>query len=331
MSIAKEKDGLTRRRFITRSAKAGLSIAAACALGYWRYDSSGPAAKVPDAASAEIPVYAVPEPGPAMAIAEGTDRKMMLRAGLEALGGISAFIRRGERVVLKVNAAFASPPSLGATTHPALVAEMVRLCLDAGAASVTVTDNPINDPASCFRLTGIESAVRAEGGKVVLPVESHFRPLSSDKGRLLNDWPVLYAPLENADKLIGMAPVKDHHRSGASMTMKNWYGLLGGQRNILHQDIHTTIMELAMMVTPTLVVLDGTDTMMQNGPTGGSLSDLKRTGKMVLSTDQVAADAFGATLLERRVGDLPFIARAAAAGLGTADWESLRPVRLSIG
>ena len=50
---------------------------------------------------------------------------------------------------------------------------------------------------------------------------------------------------------------QDHHRSGASMTLKNWYGLLGGRRNIFHQDVHTIIQELAMMIHPTLVVLDG--------------------------------------------------------------------------
>jgi uncharacterized protein (DUF362 family) len=79
------------------------------------------------------------------------------------------------------------------------------------------------------------------------------------------------------------------------------------------------IKELAMMVTPTLVILDGTVTMMSNGPTGGSLEDLKQTETMIVSTDQVAADAFGATLLEKRAQDLPYIAKAEAAGIGKAD------------
>jgi uncharacterized protein (DUF362 family) len=127
-----------------------------------------------------------------------------------------------------------------------------------------------------------------------------------------------------------MAPVKDHHRSGASMTMKNWYGLLGGRRNIFHQDINTIITELAMMVKPTLVILDGTTAMMTNGPTGGSLSDLKQTNTMIVSTDQVAADAFGATLLGKTVADLPYIHKAEAAGLGTSDYEALSPVRVNV-
>ncbi|MHC4586863.1 MAG: DUF362 domain-containing protein, partial [Planctomycetota bacterium] len=70
-------------------------------------------------------------------------------------------------------------------------------------------------------------------------------------------------------KLIGITPVKHHARAGASMSMKNWYGLLGGRRNIFHQDINTIIAELSMMVKPTLVILDGTEVMMTNGPTGG--------------------------------------------------------------
>jgi uncharacterized protein (DUF362 family) len=111
------------------------------------------------------------------------------------------------------------------------------------------------------------------------------------------------------------------------MTMKNWYGLLGGRRNLFHQDIHNIIKELAMMVSPTLVILDGTWTMMTNGPTGGSLADLKQTNTMIISTDQVAADAFGATLLGKTLSDLPYIAKAQAEGLGQSDYESLRPLR----
>jgi hypothetical protein len=51
---------------------------------------------------------------------------------------------------------------------------------------------------------------------------------------------------------------------------------------------------------------------------------------MIVGTDQVAADAFGATLLDRTFSDLPFIGMAEAAGLGTADYRSLDPVMVTI-
>ncbi|MBW1892065.1 MAG: DUF362 domain-containing protein, partial [Deltaproteobacteria bacterium] len=125
-----------------------------------------------------------------------------------------------------------------------------------------------------------------------------------------------------------VAPLKDHHRSGASMTMKNWYGILGGRRNVFHQDIHNIIKELSILVKPSLVILDGTVSMMTNGPTGGSLSDLKPTHTMIASTDQVAADAYGATLLGKKADSFPFISKAEAAGSGTADYNTLNPVIL---
>ena len=272
----------------------------------------------------------MPALGKRMSIVRGDNRFKTLELALKSIGGLEAFIKKGDRVLLKVNAAFASAPVLSATTHPDMVSALTRLCLKAGAASVIVTDNPINDPASCFRLTGIEQAARAAGATVVLPQKEFFKSYSLPQAQLIRSWPVFFDPLSRVDKIIGTAPVKDHHRSGASMIMKNWYGLLGGRRNIFHQDIHTIIQELAMMIKPTLVVLDGTTTMMHNGPTGGSLSDLKNTHTMIVGTDQVAADACGAGLLEKTVADLAFIKKAEAAGLGTADYKTLNPVMESL-
>ncbi|RJQ66651.1 MAG: DUF362 domain-containing protein [Desulfobacteraceae bacterium] len=236
---------------------------------------------------------------------------------------MARFVRPGERVLLKVNAAFAAPAMLGATTHPDLVRHVIRLCREAGAARVIVTDNPINDPASCFELSGIGPAARAEGVEVILPARDRFETYSVPGARLIRRWPVLTAPLRRVDKVIGLAPVKNHLRSGASLTLKNWYGLLGGRRNIFHQQVHTIIAELGMLIKPTLVILDGTMSMMHNGPTGGSMDDLKPTHTLIAGTDPVAVDTLGAKLLGKTLEDLPFLRMAERAGAGTTDYEKL--------
>ena len=110
------------------------------------------------------------------------------------------------------------------------------------------------------------------------------------------------------------------------MTMKNWYGLLGGRRNIFHQDIHTIIAELAMMVKPTFVILDGTKVMITNGPTGGSLSDLKTQNTIITGCDQVSVDTFGCSLLGLKPPDLPFLEKAERLGAGTIDYRSHQPI-----
>lgn len=326
MSQPGTRHPLDRRDFLIRTAKAGAALAAAGGVGLWRYDRKGPSG-IPTAESVSLPDFSLSSAGHKMSIITGSDRVKTVNRALAALGGIERFIKTGDRVVLKVNAAFASPPALSATSHPDLIAEVARLCLRAGAASVIVTDNPINDPQSCFTLTGIARAAESAGAKIALPAPSAFKPASLAGAALIKNWPLLIRPFQGATKLIGLAPVKDHHRSGASLTMKNWYGLLGGQRNVFHQDINTIILELARLVRPTLVILDGTMTMMTNGPTGGSLGDLQATNTMIASTDEVAADAFGATLLGKTAASLPFIGKAAAAGLGNADFESLNPLR----
>lgn len=314
-----------RRDFLIRASKAGLLVLSSSLTGYLFYNRGSLSSDSSKIETVRIPDFSVRDAGNGMAVVNGGDRIKTVNAALKAIGGIEKFVKKGDRVLLKVNAAFASPPVLSATTSPQLIGEVVRLCFAAGASSVSVTDNPINDPASCFALTGIEDASKRAGAKIILPEAGLFAPVSVEGGSLIKDWPVLYKPLNNIDKLIGIAPVKDHHRSIASMIMKNWYGLLGGRRNIFHQDIHNIIKELAVMVKPTLVILDGTVSMMTNGPTGGSLSDLKQTNTMIVSTDQVAADSYGATLLGKTAAEIPYMEKAHAAGAGEIDYRRLSP------
>jgi len=317
-----------RREFLARAGKAGISIAAAAGASYLLYDSKGPRPGAETKELVTLPDFSIEhQVGQIMSVVKGPDRVKTLNKAIELLGGIERFVKPGEIVAIKPNVAFASPPMLGATARPELVAEVVKLCYSRGGAKkVYVTDNPINDPASCFMLSGIGKAASAAGAKVILPKNHLFKHTTLAGGKLIKNWPIFFGPFEKVDKLIGIAPVKDHHRSGASMTMKNWYGLLGGRRNIFHQDINTLISELAMMVNPTLVILDGTEVMMTNGPTGGSVSDLRRADTLIASCDMVAADSYGCGLLGLAVPDLPYLAKAEKAGAGTTDYESLEPI-----
>lgn len=322
------KEILNRREFLARAGRAGAVITAATAGSLLLFDSDPPRPGPQGKTLAGLPDFSVPYTrGDSISIVHGRERKKTVNMALKLLGGIERFIKPGEIVAIKPNVAFASPPLLGATTNGELVAEVVRLCYVEGRAKkVLVLDNPINDPASCFALSGIGTAAESAGARIVMPKKHLFIDMTLAQGKLIRHWPVFLSPFEKVDKLIGIAPVKSHSRSIASMTMKNWYGLLGGRRNIFHQDINTIISELAMMVRPTLVILDGTEVMMTNGPTGGSLSDLRRADTVIVSCDQVAADAFGASLLDLRIDDLPYLAMAEKAGVGTRDYSSLQPI-----
>jgi uncharacterized protein (DUF362 family) len=106
--------------------------------------------------------------------------------------------------------------------------------------------------------------------------------------------------------------------------MKNWFGILGGSRERLHQRIHESLADLADYLRPTLTILDAWRVLMRNGPTGGSLADVELRKTIVAGTDPVAVDAYAAKAYwNLDAAALPYLKLAADRGLGTTDFESL--------
>jgi uncharacterized protein (DUF362 family) len=313
------KGNISRRDFLKRllgsSTAAGLTLAGG-AYFYNRHPLPAQAKPL------VVRRFDLPETAGRFAVAKNDNVDALVRRAVKGVGGMEAFVKKGEKVLIKVNCAFARPAWMGATTSPEVTAEVVKLCLEAGASRVRVTDNSISDAKSCFMKSGIWDAVKQAGGEVVLPQPSDFRMVRVSEG-VIGVWETYYSPLGWCDKLIGIPVVKTHNLSGASLAMKNWYGFIGGSRSRFHQNIHQVIAELGAFIRPTLVVLDGSRLLMHNGPTGGSASDVVPGNTIVASTDQVAADSFGVELLSLSRNDVKYITLAESMKLGMADYRSL--------
>jgi uncharacterized protein (DUF362 family) len=264
-----------------------------------------------------------------MVVVRGSDVKRMIRAVFDVLGGARKFIRRDDVVLIKPNVAFDRPPALCATTNPETLKAVIEVCYEAGAKEVIVADNPINEPEGCFIKTGIKRASIEAGARIIYP-KPHLFEMVEIGGVALKSWLAFYEPLRLATKVIGVAPIKDHNLSSASMCMKNWYGLLGGTRNRFHQRIHDVIADLANWMKPTLVILDGVRVLMSNGPTGGRLSDVAVKNTIIAGVDQVAVDAFGYTLLGRDPNELGYLQRAKERGIGNPNWGELNWKEVSV-
>jgi uncharacterized protein (DUF362 family) len=259
-----------------------------------------------------------------LGIARGDHYEQMLRMAIAAIGGIGHFIKKGDTVLIKPNVAFDRSPKLGATSNPEVVTALIHLLREAGASEIRVADNPIESPENCFKKSGIADAAHAAGARVYLPSPSAFEILEVPGAKLIERWPFFWQPFRGVDKVIGIAPVKDHNLCHASMTTKNWYGLLGGRRNQFHQDIHNIVADLALMMRPTFVILDGSRVLTKNGPTGGDMSDVVSGRTLVASTDMIAADAFGFNEVLGRKTDLPqYLFNARDRGLGNPDWRNV--------
>src|SRR5512137_149855 len=129
--------GITRREFLKVSA----GIAAASLLP-----------KLLLAAGKEKPT------GPIIAVARG-DKTKLVKAALDELGGISAFVKKGDSVCIKPNISFAANAECGATTSAGVARQVVQLCLDAGAARVTIVDYTLAQSELCVDKSGIAAAV----------------------------------------------------------------------------------------------------------------------------------------------------------------------------
>jgi uncharacterized protein (DUF362 family) len=324
----KKEPLLDRRQFLV---KAGTTCGIAAGAGMWGYAFYS---DIPVRRSSEkiltFKNYRVPDSAtfPSLVIVRGMDIEKMVTASLDKLGGISRFIGPGDRVLIKPNVGWDRQPEQAANTNPELVGAVVGLCRDARASEVWVTDVSINNPYRCFVRSGIDNAVRKSGGTVKYTTESDF-VLTDLRGQALKVWPVSRFYHE-VDKVINMPVVKHHSLSKCTISMKNWYGVLGGQRNRLHQDINTSIADLASAIRPTLTIVDATRVLMRNGPTGGNISDVSPENTVIAGLDEIALDAYSLNFLDLNVEDVPFLTIGEKRGIGVTDWKSLNYVELNV-
>jgi len=256
-------------------------------------------------------------------VARGTDPATITMAALAALGGIERFVKGGDDVIIKPNICTDYYPyEYAATTNPQVVATLVRLCLGAGAGRVRVTDFPFGGSAqSAYAMSGIADAVEAAGGEMEANNRNKFKMTAIPQGRDIQEWPI-YQEVLNADVLIDVPIAKHHSLARLTLAGKNLMGVIQN-RGQIHANLGQRIADLASIVRPQLTVVDAVRTLMNHGPTGGNLDDVRLTNTVIASHDIVAADAYAATLFGLAGADISYVKAAAEMGLGTLDLNSI--------
>ena len=267
------------------------------------------------------PLPAQGKTGPDLAAVTGESPAAITRAAVEALGGMKAFVGRGDKVIVKPNIGWDRTPEMAACTNPEVVATLAALALEAGAKEVVVMDNTTNQAKRCYVRSGIAEAAKQAGAKVLFTDDYRLKKTALE-GAWLKEWEV-FADFLETDKIINVPIAKVHSLSRLSMGMKNWLGAIGGARNQLHQKIDEAMVDLAAFFKPTLTVLDAYRILIANGPQGGRLSDTKLVKTVVAGRDPVAVDAMGATFFEIEPRELLYLRIARERGLGTHELEKL--------
>ena len=275
-----------------------------------------------------IAAAAEPLTRPDLVVVHGASPEKLVKAALDAMGGIKNFISRGDIVVIKPNIGWDRTPEQAGNTNPEVVAAVVRLCFEAGAKKVKVFDRPVNDPRRCYVQSGIASAASALGAETDYVDDRKFKDMAIN-GQVLKSWP-LYTDIFEADKVINIPIAKHHGLAKLTMSMKNWMGVMGGSRRQIHQRLDGSLVDLSTKIKPTLTILDAVRILTANGPQGGDLADVKKLDTIIAGVDQVAIDSYGATLFGMKGSDLGYVTLGHKLGLGQMDLAKMKIKKIEV-
>ena len=254
----------------------------------------------------------------------------MFRKGIEALGGMKAFVKPGQTVVVKPNIGWNKPPEMAANTHPELIAEIVRQALAAGAKSVTVFDRTCSEWTSCYKNSGIESAATEAGATVVTgQSESWYVDRDCEEAVRMKSAKIHKSLLE-ADVVINVPVLKNH--GGAKMTaaMKNYMGVVWDRGFMHNNNLPQCIADSILYRKPDLNVIDAYRIVTANGPQGRSADDVALKKYQILSTDIVAADTLALKVIEYKPDQVPYLKLGESLGLGSTDESSYDIKRIEV-
>ncbi|MDD2308132.1 MAG: DUF362 domain-containing protein [Desulfuromonadaceae bacterium] len=243
---------------------------------------------------------------------------------LEPLGGISAFISSGERVLLKPNMLAAKEPDLAVTTHPALVRVVAELAREAGGI-VQIGDSPgIGGFARVAEKCGISDAAR-ESGTALVEFDEAVDLQGNGTFRSIR----LARAYYEADKIINLPKLKTHEMMTMTCAVKNLFGaVIGAEKAAWHlkagssrQLFARLLLEIYQLKKPALNIVDAITAMEGNGPGSG---DPIKLGLLIAGVNPVAVDLIAGRVAGIPADLLPIEQEAVSMGLPGALFEDIQ-------
>ncbi|MFO7448247.1 MAG: DUF362 domain-containing protein [Ignavibacteriaceae bacterium] len=265
-----------------------------------------------------------------LAAVRGGEPDVMFDKGIQSLGGLKAFVKKGQTVVVKPNIGWDVVPERAGNTNPKLVSHIIKRCYEAGAKKVFVFDNTCDNWSRCYSSSGIEKAAKDAGATVVSGAsESYYHEVSIKNAKTLKSAKV-HELILDSDVFINVPILKHHSSSSLTIGMKNLMGVVW-DRGYWHQNgLHQCIADFTTYRKPDLNVIDAYNVLKRYGPRGVSKQDVLFMGSQIISTDIVAADAAAAKLFGVEPETIDHIKIADQMKLGIMDLSKLSINRIKI-
>jgi uncharacterized protein (DUF362 family) len=240
-----------------------------------------------------------------LVIAKNGSPTQLLQAAMAPLGGMGRFVKKGQRVVIKANIAWARTPEQACTNNPELMMALIKMCYEAGAKKVAVWDHTCDNYQFCFSRSGLKEAGQKAGADVLSGHGRNvYKQVEIPKAKKLKTAEILRDVLES-DVFINFPIPKQHFATELTLGMKNLMGIIWDMEQLHKIDLHQCIADVNTLRKPDLVVMDAVRILTTNGPKGpGKTID---PGEVIVSTDIVAVDAYGAGFFKNPKTGKPFM------------------------
>ncbi|MGB2958917.1 MAG: DUF362 domain-containing protein [Bacteroidota bacterium] len=260
----------------------------------------------------------------------GGEADLMFDRGIEALGGMKMFVRKGQTVAVKPNIGWDVTPERAGNTNPGLVQRIIEHCYDAGARQVYVFDHTCDNWQGCYSRSGIERAAKDAGAKVVPgDSESYYQSVSVPGGRSLSEAKE-HEIILAADVFVNVPVLKSHSGTRLTIAMKNLMGVVWDRGFWHSNDLHQCIADFAAYRKPDLNIVDAFAVMKRNGPRGVSVKDVVTMKAQLISTDIVAVDTAATKLFGTEPEAVRYIHLAADRNVGRMDLENLKIKKIAV-
>ncbi len=254
-----------------------------------------------------------------------------VRRAVDLLGGMGAFVKPGDRVLIKPNLLKAAPPDDAVVTHPEVLRAVIRLVREAGAKAL-VGDSPgFGELRRVCEKSGVMDVIEEEGAALA---EMNEAVQVKNSGQF-HRFEVARAVLE-ADAIINVPKFKTHGMMTLTGAVKNLFGCIPGRRKVqwhfnagVNRDAFARMLvELCALIKPRLTVMDAIVGMEGNGPGSG---DPRELGLVLAGADPVAIDVVCGALVRAEPARLPVIRAAATAGIGETRLGRIRVLGEALG
>jgi uncharacterized protein (DUF362 family)/ferredoxin len=247
-----------------------------------------------------------------------------MRECLAPLGGMSAFVKPGQKVLLKPNLLGPFASAKAVTTHPAVVRAAILLAQEAGG-TVYVGDSP-----------GISSQLHVARSCGLMPVMEETRAAWANfqtereyevPQHLIASQLILAQAVQEADVIISLPKLKTHGQMTFTGALKNQYGLIPGMlKSQWHfrlqkpEYLARLILDIHRIAKPALAIMDGIMAMEGMGPSGGQP---RKVGVLLASPDLVALDTIACQLIQLDPRFVPLLAEARKLRLGATSLDEI--------